>query len=341
MSELFDSDLITRLKKKPVGRLAWAVPEFYTTVLAPEREKQRVWMRSELHELPEPGRSRLKARLENERDFGTAYHELCVSAILRDAGYCAEFEPEVFGTTPDLLVRSEPPLMIELWTRSRPDSVKKANRAWEVFAGLINKIPVPAALMIVGPSREAVSPPDSRKAKIVARSLREWLLSGTAEGVFTAGDYEFAIIGQMPGLYAGLAPPYGGGNVDSDMVIEAISEKTSKYRAAASELKAALVVVLASEPSAALSLDLLKSALAGKQTLSFSFSVGLPGQLASSKVRMRATETPEVFDPALSAIGWLNPGIPDPGSLVMIPAIGANQPLPALTSARVTTEVVV
>src|SRR5713226_4619255 len=113
---LYDDDLVGRLRSKPIGRPEWAVPEYYRTVLAPDRETQRGWMRASLEAIPEPGRARLKARLESAREFTTAYHELCVAAIMQDAGYSPEYEREVFGTTPDLLITSEPPLMLEMWT---------------------------------------------------------------------------------------------------------------------------------------------------------------------------------------------------------------------------------
>jgi len=217
--------------------------------------------------------------------------------------------------------------MIEMWTRSRPDPIKKSNRRWEVLAQLINEIPAPAGLMIVEPSRESAVAPDSRSAKVIARSLRHWLLSGTAASTHDVGGFRFAIMFRMPGLYAALAPPYGGGTVTSDIVIQVIAEKTSKYKAAAESGDARLIVVLASEPAASLTLDLLKSALAGKQAVSTSFSVGTPGLLSSTTVPMRATETPEVFDAALSAVAWLNPGISDPGTLVVIRALAAKRPV--------------
>jgi hypothetical protein len=227
--------------------------------------------------------------------------------------------------------------MLEMWTRGRPDPVKKSNRRWEVLAQLINEIPVPAGLMIVEPSREFLAAPDSRSAKVIARSLRQWLLSAVASGTHDVAGYRFAIWFDMPGLYAALAPPYGGGTVTSDVVVQTIAEKTSKYKAAAEGVGASLIIVLASEPAAALTLDLVKAALAGKQSISTSFSIGTPGLLSRTTVPMRVTETPEVFDPALSASAWLNQGILDPGNLVVIPALAAYRPV-RLSSARISIE---
>jgi len=269
-----------------------------------------------------------------------AYNELCLAAVLLETGNEIEYEPDVYGTTPDFIVRSHPPVLVELWTRSRPDAVKAANRRWEVLAELVNEIPVPAAVMIVGPSREFVKAPDSRMAKIVAGSLREWLLRGAAPSVHKVAGYEFVVFDRMPGLYAGLAPPYGGGQVTSDIVVSAISEKISRYRSAANELGSAMIVVLTGEPSAALDLNLLESALAGKQAMSISFSVGTPGLLSKTTLPLRAVEKREEFDPVLSAIGWLSIGISAPGDLTIIPALGAARPVGELTSPHIRTHLI-
>lgn len=292
-------------------------------------------MRQVVETLPEPGRSRLRTRLEDARSYTHAYHELCLAAILVGAGLEVEYEPELEGASPDLLVSSEPRIIVELWTRSRPDAVKKMNRRWEVLAILINQIPVPAALMLRGPSWEKLDAPDSRTAKLVAASIREWLLRGAPGPVHRTEGYEFVVFDRMPGLYAALAPPYGGGVVTTDILIGAISEKVSKYKRVAHKLDAAFVVAVANEPGASLSLDVVTAALAGKQTVAFSFGVGAPGRLSQAHVAMRATEQPERFDPALSAVAWLKPDVSDPGHLTVIPALAAIRTIGFLANTRI------
>ena len=76
-----------------------------------------------------------------------------------------------------------------------------------------------------------------------------------------------------------------------------------------------LVVVLAAEAQSPLTLDLLRTTLTGRRHGSFSTVID-----ATSERSAR-------FHPALSGVGWLQPGIEQSGTLTLFPVTTARLPI--------------
>ena len=178
--------------------------------------------------------------------------------------------------------------------------------------------------------------PTSAEAKQLAAAVRKWLL-GT---VPMPGDslnihgYRFQVWGTVPRLNAVLAIPGRASKLDSEFVIEAITNKVRKYAAVTNDLGAHLVVVLAAHPLAPLDIDLIRSALEGHLTLTVRFPPDARGTIADWKVQMQSDDSAECFDPALSAVGWIKTNLGDP-DLTLLRVDSAASPLPALASHRV------
>ena len=109
------------------------------------------------------------------------------------------------------------------------------------------------------------------------------------------------------------------------------NDKVKAYSTLADRVDLPLLVVLAAEPASPLNEDLVRSALRGEMTTTLSFDP-FEGRSEPHTVAMRSDTTPAAFAPCLSAVGWMNPGINDPGSLAVFPVpSGAWRPIP-LTS---------
>jgi hypothetical protein len=81
---------------------------------------------------------------------------------------------------------------------------------------------------------------------------------------------------------------------------------------------------------------MVMSALAGQQSVAFSFSPLAPGGVISNHtVRMRQDHVPEVFDPALSAVGFLESRDMSPGRLTLIPLPNVARPLEAFDGSMI------
>jgi hypothetical protein len=336
---VFDPAFTGAMEARFYGRPAWERPDLWFVALAPERAELRAWIDDEVSHLAEPGRTKLVARLRDDANFLTGYHELATAAVFRDAGLPVVYEPDLDGLTPDLLVPAGPdgrPILVEVWTRGVPREVKGERRSWQVLLQRIAEVPVPVGLLAASTRAGALEPPTSGQAKQIAHALRRWLLGWvrTPGDVFEVGDYRFQVFCTLPGLSARLAPPTRGGTVDTGLVVHAISEKVSRYRRLATKLDAHLVVVAAAHPSAPLSLELLRQAIDGCQSFAFSFSVGLSGSIGEWSGKMLDEERPARFDPTLSAVSWLEAGTGDP-YLTLIPVHTARTSLPVMSTPRI------
>lgn len=337
--EVFDRAFREELKERFTRRPEWEQPDLAFVALAPERARVREWIDAEVAYLPEPGRTKLVGRLRNNLNFATAYNELAVASILRDAGLDVAYEPDLQGLTPDLFVESGPdgrPLVIDVWTREVPRADRGARRAWAELVRRVARVPVPVGLVVQASDGGTPRPPTSGQAKEIAASLAAWLLRADRQpgSRHEVDGYRFIVFADLSGLRARLASPGPGGSIDSAVIIRALRTKVHRYRDLAEALGAHLVVVTATDGSAPLSVDFLRGALGGRQSFSFSFSPASSGLLASSTVRMAADERPITFDPVLSAVGFVEPRLADP-ELTLIPLQGAAEPVPPLLSDRI------
>ncbi|WP_298338840.1 hypothetical protein [Ferrimicrobium sp.] len=340
---MLDSDYAGRLAQQYGERPPWAFPSIYSIATSADREAQRIWLNQALCAIPETDRDRLLGRLEKEANFLSTYNELATAAIFLQAGYSFRYEAELGGRTPDLLIPSgedHPMLLVEVVTKFRNDSLRRIERQWKELATRVEMISVPLVLLVRGLGRGRPEPPDSGTAKRVVSELQKTLLA-TPVGIgdeIEIEDYVFVIAGQVPGARASLATPAGASTYNADLVLEAVREKVSRYCSGADRVGAALIVVLAAESQSPLSIDLLRTALTGAQTVTMSFDIFEPGPVSSGPFSMRAENIPPAFHPSVSAIAWLEPGIENPGTLTLFPIASAERQLRFRQSERLVIE---
>jgi hypothetical protein len=345
MSPVLDDAYAERLAQRYAGRQQWELPSVYQLATSPERRAQRAWLTAVLEAMPEAVSNRILGRLEKEPNFLATYNELATAAILLGAGYSLAYESEVAGKTPDFLVPAasgRPAMLIEVSTRFRTDAQRRNERRWAELKRRVERIPIPLALFLRGADLGTPDPPESGKAKRVAKALEEALLEGAPppKMMRVIEDFGFGSSGPSPGAHALLAPPMGSAVYDADLVLEAIAEKVSRYAKVAEREASVLVVVLAAEPNSPLSLDLLRTALGGAQTVAMTIDFFDPGPIRTRPLSMRQEHRPAAFDPVVSAVGWLEPGIDSPGTLTLFPVASARQPVQFQESGTLVVEAV-
>jgi hypothetical protein len=328
--EVFDERFRDDLLQRAEGRPTWHRPEIWLVATAEERAEQRSWLNRTINALPEPGRSKIRARLPENAHFLSTYTELATAAVLHDAGMTLEYERNQEGKTPDITVfdGKNPSMLVEVYTKFRSTDRRSAERAWRALQSRIQAIPVPVILAVRRVDPSAPNSPDDPSAKRIAAELKQWLLQpspSVINGRLIEG-YHFMIAGSAPGLYANMSIPGGGGWFDSDMVLNAVGEKVKVYSALSEVLKVPLLVVLAAEPASPLSEDLVRSALRGDMSTTLSFDP-FEDKSEPHTVAMRAGRVLAEFAPSLSAVGWMNPGIDDPGFLKVFPVPSAARPI--------------
>ncbi len=330
MISVLDGPFAERLAKRYARRAPWELPSVLRIATSPDRESQRAWLNAVLEVVPEAVRNRVLSRLQKEPNFLATYNELATAAILLKAGYPISYESEVAGRTPDLLLPAgdgRPTVLVEVSTRFRTDAQRRNEKRWVEFKRRVEKIPVPLWLYVRRVDLGMPEPPDSGKAKRVTEALEEVLPAATPpfNKMFIVEDFAFGIASPAPGAHALFAPPIGGSAYDADLVLEVIGEKVSRYAAAAKQAGAVLVVVLAAEPLSPLTLDLLRTTLTGAQAVTMTIDVFDPTPIRTRSLPMRRENSPPGFDSAVSAVGWLAPGINDPGRLTLFPLASAGQ----------------
>ena len=109
----------------------------------------------------------------------------------------------------------------------------------------------------------------------------------------------------------------GGDWVSSDRDVAAIIKpKVRKYASVATDLQVPLVVVLGADPRLPLTLGDVQSAMRGQLTFSMTLDP-LVGSTSSGPFHLHQTDRAPVWDPALSAVAWLEPGTDEPGTLTL------------------------
>lgn len=312
---VFSPEFIDAERRRARGRPEWHRSAIHDVICSDEKAELRAWIESEIRRLPEPGRAQLARRLRLERHFLSAVHELAVAAVLADCGLAPTYEAELEGQTPDLFVPEDGsgrPLIVEAWTREMEQRVRGEDRAWGALRARIERIPVPVGLLVEPRGRSRA--PSSNQAKVHAASLGDWLLRAyrPAGSRIELDGFRYVVHGPIPGLYARLPPQHSGGTYDTSEVLNAIGSKVTKYRDVAVEIDASLLVVVGADLRAPLTVDLLRSALLGKNSGSMSWSGGQTGYIGEWTTRMRSDENPPELDGALSAVGWIEVREGDP-----------------------------
>lgn len=279
--------------------------------------------------LPSAKARALEHRLRQDRGATDAVHEAAVAWVLQDAGVQVEFEPLLDGVTPDVLCPFlSPPLICEVWSRGVPAAAAATSRKWLAMERVVNSIPTPWALVISG-GGERLHPPSSDQLRGIACALRPWLSRPTTTlgSTMTTHGYSFLVVDRAAGESAHLLSPSGGGGVaTSDTIINAVVRKVRRYRGLATTRSYALMVVVGGGHRSAVDLNLIRSALAGRDTVSLTLSPFEGGVVSESEHVMRSSEDPRRFSEVLSAVGHLVVTETGP-RLTVFPHFGGARPV--------------
>ena len=263
--------------------------------------------------------SKLKGR------FLQSYNELAVAAILQTAGMKLAYERDIQGKTPDFVsvdASDGPTQIIEVVNRKRPKPVDAADRRWDELRDRLARVDRPWRLRVARFSGDR-SGPYADVAIHLVRETEKWLASNSISvgGGWAIDDYTFLVVAMSPGTQLEVLTPIEEVWVDSDSLAEDIRDKVSRYASLAENLALPLTVVVGADGALAVGADIVRSALGGQLSVSVNlniFGVGT-GSSSTGPLKMHATDAPRVWNPALSAVGWLDAGIDEPGVLTLFP----------------------
>jgi hypothetical protein len=297
-------------------------PECFALATAEDRQAQRQWVNAALRLLPEPGRSSIFGHLLNSRRFLQSYHELAVGDILMDAGYQVEYEPDLGGFTPDLVARNPDGTVraiFEVANRLLPKKVDAEARGWEHVRSRILRIPIPWLIQV---SREdgSTAAPDVNAEKWIAHELQRCLSASdlTVGDSFQGERCFWTVVQQLPGTHADLVIPRREVWANSDKEVAPITQKVNTYAPLVTKLGVPFIVVVAADPRHSIGLATIRSAMEGKLTLTVNLNPFHVGPSSSGPIKWHRTDQIRKWDPALSAVAWLDAGIDHPGTLTIL-----------------------
>jgi hypothetical protein len=131
------------------------------------------------------------------------------------------------------------------------------------------------------------------------------------------GGFGWVIMQRLPGSHADLLMPHGELWSTSDQLVPIITGKVGKYAALCTELGAPLIVVVAADPRQSVTVDTVRGAVVGALTLSVNLDPFTDGPSSSGPLQLHPTDQVRRWHPCLSAVGWLQTGIDDPGKLTL------------------------
>jgi hypothetical protein len=300
-----------------IAQQAVALPEFARPALwahanLAEHGRLREWLEAEVERLPSTARRGFVARLLDAANHTQAIAELAAGSAMRLPGYSVEYGPEINALTPDLLL-TDPDgrrLIVEVWTRGISHEAAAKNLRWASLAQRIERLPVGVVLAADAAQPEAVTPPDQHERGRITAALKRWLLSTPFEpgAAIVCERLVFRMVDTTSDGHAKLLPIRESVTADRKDVVEAIERKVKKYQGLINAHDLPFVVVLSADAGTGLSYDHVDSVLAGKNPISMVIPTGGIGPFDSGTIEMRQTEAPPIFDPALSAVAWLEVG---------------------------------
>lgn len=331
------------------NRPEWNRPDLWPVIADPARSSQRRWLSEAISTLSDNQRRNVLGRLQSDRHFLATYNELAVIALVSDSELMVEYEPRFTCNgrvlTPDVALRRRDGSLIalvEVSTRFRTAEQRSLEIQWKELRTRVSRIPRPVGLLVrdmrPGPAR----PPDSGQARRIEGALRSWLLrpSTVIGATYEIEGYWFRVAGTLPGLRARIATPTGTGWYNTDMVREPIAIKVSRYASLAGSLDTPLIVILAAEPAMPISLNMLRAVLSGAQAITIAVDPFMIGPATSGPMRLNERDIPAEFDPELSMVGWLDPGVDEPGTLTVFEVLSASRRLTHHLGERVVHETI-
>lgn len=308
-AEVFGDDVRRQLVREFADLPTRSQPALYAAAVSPEYGALRTWLGDELASMGESGRPQLVGRLQTVDGYSGALSELAAHAVLRDhGGLKVELGPQLGVQSPDLLATDRhtgrTAFVADVWTRTAPGDVLRAEKAWANLSREARKTKVPLRVDILRMSRETA--PGAVERKRILSVLGARLRAGVVPGQeISCEGMVFRVVGRTDGALQLISPSVAR-TVDRDHVVEAIETKVARYGALADELDAPLVVIVAAEPLSGLTLDFVEGTLRGLQLLSMNFDVSTVGPSTFRTLKLRRTAAPPVFDTRLSAVAFLD-----------------------------------
>ena len=342
---MFDDDFVKRFLARVENRPEWNRPELLTILTDPERSMQRSWLSKAGLLIKEKQRKNVLRRLETGKHFIATYNELAVVSLLGSSDHVVDyehsFEFENRELSPDLvlhLLGGDIAAIIEVSTKFRTSEQRSKEIQWKELTTRVHRIPRPLGLLVRGMGGAPALPPDSGTVKRLAAMLQSWLLSPstTIGSNVLEDDYYFEVIAELPGIRADMAVPNGGDLITTEMVRDAVAGKVSRYGVLADSIGVPLVVILAAESASPLRRDLVRQALAGTQGITFNLDPFADGPVSSGTIRLNERDVPASFHSSLSLVGWLQPGVNEPGTLTMFPVASAARKFSVPLGERIT-----
>lgn len=336
---LFSESVVAAINRSHLRSPERQRPGLWHVAHAPRWAARRAWLDDEWDHLTDDERARFQGPLLDHDLFSAAASELALVRALRRQGHPVVADPLMDGLTPDAWIPptdGRPGVIWEVWTRCIPKDKTGRTREWSALVRAVEAVARPLALTIeaVAGDPEPV-PPKPWAVKAERKRLRDWLLSPStrAGSTLDVAGVRLRVFAENPAptsLRARLLVPIVPTYATADLVVEHIEEKVRKYRDLAASRGAALVVVLAAEEHGGLNRDLVESTLEGRNSMTFTFDVFASGPVVSSPpVQIRTNEDPPTFNPALSAVGWID-ALADEPTLTLWHQAGATLPLPEL-----------
>jgi hypothetical protein len=121
----------------------------------------------------------------------------------------------------------------------------------------------------------------------------------------------------------------------SDQLVPIITEKVNKYAELCAELGVPLIVVVAADPRQSVTVDTVRGAVVGALTVSVNLDPFTDSPSSSGPLKLYPTDQVRRWHPCLSAVGWLQAGIDDPGTLTLFSHQYASAPADVPIGGRV------
>ena len=296
-------------------------PEYWELAASSDRAAQRMWLNAALGRMGPDARQHLFENICDSGRFVPTYNEAAVASILLDAFVKVEYEPTLNGQTPDLVVRSDDgavQLIVEVANRLLPEAADAKAKRWEQLRGRLQRWAAPwlvRGIRVEGPN----DAPTADVIRPMATLLGRWLSRADAAqwDECRVGDFGFVIMQRLPGSHADLLIPHSELWYTSDRLVPIVTEKVNTYASLCADLGVPLVVVVAADPRSSVTVDTVRGAVTGALTLSMKLDMFADGPTSSGPLKLHQTDEARRWHPCLSAVGWLQAGIDDPGTLTL------------------------
>ena len=302
---LFTSDLRASLRQDFAGIPERALPLLWQHSTEPRYESLREWLEGILARLDGSDLAKALGHLAVWEKYPSALTEIATGELLAQNGNTVVYEPHIDDLTPDFLVTDVRgrQMIVEVWRRSLSIEVSALNRRWADLTGRLEALDIPVTLVMDRDGQVEPEPPE--RPKHLAAQVKRWLTSAGEKTVLEIEGLAFHLVGPSSAGHLQVGLVEQGVAAGRPTVMRAIQEKTGKYRGIANRRDLPLLVVLAGDPATGVTRSLVDSVMRGQNPVTVAFSGHALADITFS-TELRPTEEPPKFDPALSAVAWVD-----------------------------------